>query len=110
MCCERCLLQRANELRAKSTISKTAKILSAKREAYVENAEECKIEANASYQANPNRKKAASKAHYSFDPERRVLLKHDIALTRKERRLHPKHNIALTQKQKLPLNHAIALT
>ncbi len=48
-----------------------AKILSAKKEAYVGNAEELKSEAKASYQANPNGKKAASKAHYSFDPEKK---------------------------------------
>ncbi len=57
--------------RANGTINKTAIFLSAKKEAYVHNAEELKSEARASYQVNPNGKKAASKARYSFDPEKK---------------------------------------
>ncbi len=80
-----------------------AKILSARKEAYVESAEELKSEARASYQANPNGKKAASRASskrsYSIDPESkkaasRASSKRSYSIDPERKKLPPKHAIS----------------
>ncbi len=117
-----------HRLRAKSTICKTAKILSAKKEAYVKNAEELKSEARASYQANPNGKKAAShassKRSYSINPERkksasRASSKRSYSIDPERKksafsRASSKRSYSIDPERKLPLvlalKGAIALT